>query len=187
MDKMKDIGESLKKEREKRDISLEYISSGTNISVNALTSLENGELEQIPGVFYLKNYIKTYLDAIGADSDRFFAEHDQELNSACKDKIETGKPYYTKLKYSRFRKRRVVFSLVLTAIVFVLVFYSLYSNKDNIFGGWNLNRRDIPVPQTGIDFTAGGFPSNSSRDYSPVNITIEFSRQCWTQVYRGKE
>lgn len=182
------LGEALKHEREKRNIPLDHISTKTNININALTALENEDIDGIPGPFYLKNYIKNYLHAMDADAEAFIETHKEKINAAFDETAGSSEVYCTKLKYSRFKRKKNVFvSLILTVIVFVLVFYLIYTNKDDIFGGWNSNNREIFVPQTGIDFTAPIFKENFSSDFSPLNISIEFTDSCWIQVIRGRE
>lgn len=182
------LGEALKHEREKRNIPLDHISTKTNISINALSALENEDIDGIPGPFYLKNYIKNYLHAMDADAEAFIETHREKINAAFEETARTSEVYCAKLKYTRFKKKKNVFvSLLLTVIVFVVVFYLIYTKKDDIFGGWNSNNREIFVPQTGIDFTAPIFKENFSSDFSPLYISIEFADSCWTQVYRGKE
>lgn len=191
MDTNKDLrlGEALKNEREKRNISLETISEKTNISVSALIALENESIERIPGPFYLKNYIKTYLNAVGADADEFLIIHDGKVEAVFrKDGETTSQPYCSKLRYTRFKNRKNVYvSLFLTTAVFIVVFYLIYTKKDDIFGGWDSKTSGFSIPEIGIDFTAANFQEDRSRDYSPLNVSIEFLDQCWVQVSRGKE
>lgn len=191
MEKNKDlrIGEALKAEREKRDVSLETISNKTNISVTALVALENENVERIPGPFYLKNYIRTYLNAFGANADEFIKIHEGKIESIYRKSGETdSQPYCSKLKYTRFKNRKNVYvSLFLTTLVFIFVFYLIYTKKDDIFGGWDSKTDGISIPEVGLDLTALNFREDRSRDYSPLNVSIEFLDQCWIQISRGKE
>ncbi len=187
MTKTSTLGELLKKERKHKDISLEFVSSKTNISVNTLTALENEDMEQIPGAFYFRNYIKNYLEALGLDADDFFQAHHEAIETAYRKKTENPVPdvYCSKLKYSRFKKKNIFLSLLMTAVLFVVMFYFLYSNKENIFSGWSTRTPSIAIPSTGIDFAAIGTPERFSLDYSPVHVSVEFKAKCWTQVKRG--
>ena len=183
------IGEALKAEREKRDVSLETISSKTNLSISALIALENDNIERIPGPFYLKNYIRTYLNAIGANADDFLKIFEEKIELMFRESEDSdSQPYYTKLRYTRFKNRKNVYvSLFLTTLVFIIVFYLIYTNKDDIFGGWNSKTGGISLPEVGLDFTAINSQEDRSRDYSPLNVSIEFLDQCWIQVLRGRE
>lgn len=182
------LGDALKHEREKRDIPLDRISTKTNISINALSALENEDIDRIPGPFYLKNYIRNYLHAMDVDAEEFIETYKEKINAAFEEVDQTTDAYCTKLKYTRFKKKRNVFvSLFLTIVLFIVVFYLMYTQKDDIFGGWNSNSSEISIPQTAIDFSGPNFRENFGRDFSPLNISINFVDLCWTQVYRGKE
>jgi len=161
------LGEALKHEREKRNIPLDRISTKTNININALSDLENGVIDRIPGPFYLKNYIRNYLHAMDVDAEEFIEIHKEKINAAFEKADQTTDVYCTKLKYTRFKKRKNVFvSLPLTLVLFIAVFYLMYTKKDDIFGGWNSNTGEVSIPQTGIDFTGPNFRENFSRDFS---------------------
>ncbi len=182
------IGDALKHEREKRNIPLDIISTKTNISINALSALENEDIERIPGPFYLKNYIRNYLGALDMDAEEFLERHKEKITAAFEKNGRTSDVYCTKLKYTRFKKKKNIFvSLFLTVVVFIVAFYLVYTKKNDIFGGWNSNPDEISIPQTGIDFSGANFQETFSRDFSPLHVSIDFTEKCWTQVFRGKE
>jgi len=182
------LGEALKHEREKRDIPLDRISTKTNISINALSDLENEVIDRIPGPFYLKNYIRNYLHAMDVDAEEFIEIHKEKINAAFEKVDQTTDVYCTKLKYTRFKKKKNVFvSLSLTMVFFIVIFYLMYTKKNDIFGGWNSNAVEVSIPQSGIDFSGPNFREHFCRDFSPLNVSIDFVDSCWTQAYRGKE
>lgn len=181
------LGDALKHEREKRDVSLDLIASKTNISIKALSALENDDVARIPGPFYLKNYIRNYLHAMDVDAEAFIETHAEKINAAFEKDDQTTDNYYIKLRYTRFKKKKnMLISLVLTLLIFIVVFYLMYTKKDDIFGGWNSNPDPVAVPQTAIDFSGPYFKEKFNRDFSPINISIDFTGKCWTQVSRGK-
>ena len=61
------IGEYLKLEREKRGISLEYISAQTKINYNVLKNLENDNLKELPNIAYLKGFVQHYIRILNGD------------------------------------------------------------------------------------------------------------------------
>lgn len=193
---MNELGDALKLEREKRNISLAQISAKTNITMNALTALENGRFSEIPGGFYFKNYLKSYLQAIDADVEVFLETHKEKLAGSYNVRTESTHSYCTKLKYSRFKKRNILFIILTIVVLSVLIFYLVYSKKEAIVNGWNeLNKKPGTIstlstlqamPQSGIDFNALHSQEYSNRDYAPLNVIIEFSGRCWVLVNRGK-
>lgn len=179
------LGEALKQERNKKKITLEQISDRTNISVGALTALENEQYDRLPGTFYIKNYIKNYLTAIDGDVDGFLEIHHEKIQSACGE--YSPNVYCTKVRYSRFKKRNLFFSILMTIVIVVGVTYLLYTRNQDIFGGWNSTVETVSIPETGIRFETFRLGHNFSNDYAPLHVDIQFSENCWMQVSRGGE
>ena len=83
------IGQALKAEREKSNISLRDIAEHTRLSYANLTALEAGDFESLPGIGYIPGYIKNYCKAVGIDS----APHIASFKSLSND--VTKKPEYS--------------------------------------------------------------------------------------------
>ena len=83
------IGQALKLEREKSNISLQDIADETRLSYANLTALEAGDFESLPGIGYIPGYIRNYCKAVGID----FAPHIASFKSLSDD--VTKKPEYS--------------------------------------------------------------------------------------------
>ena len=83
------IGQALKVEREKSNISLRDIAEHTRLSYANLTALEAGDFESLPGIGYIPGYIRNYCKAVGIDS----APHIASFKSLSDD--VTKKPEYS--------------------------------------------------------------------------------------------
>jgi len=74
---------SLKRQRERRQISLSAISANTKISLSLLQSLERGDVSRWPSGIFRRSFIRGYASAIGLDPDeaaREFVTHFPDLN-----------------------------------------------------------------------------------------------------------
>ena len=180
---MKPLNEALIEERKKKDINLDEISSVTNISLNSLHALEKGEYEKIPGKFYFKNYIKNYLNAVGADEKEFLKTHRDEIESVTYGVKERNSGYYTKLRYTRFKKRNFFVSLFLTLLLLAVLFFILYSGKDSILRKISLTSKPVDIPPNHA--VSPAFSGTFDRDFHPVTADIRFLENCWMQVKRG--
>lgn len=180
---MKPLNEALVEERSKSNKELGEISRLTNISLNALHALENGEFQKIPGKFYFINYIKNYLNALGANEKEFFKVHQHQIDEVKFGVKERNSGYYTKLRYTRFKKRNLFVSLFLFILMLAVLFFILYSGKDSILRKFSLTSKPVPIPanHAGVTPFAGTFDP----DIHPVNVDIEFLNNCWMQVTRG--
>jgi len=76
---MSSFGESLKRERELREISLREIADATKISVRYLEALEQNRFDILPGGVFNKGFIRAYATFIGADGDSFVDTYLQEM------------------------------------------------------------------------------------------------------------
>jgi cytoskeletal protein RodZ len=68
------FGDTLRRHREQRGITLEDISKLTKISASLLAALERGDCSRWPAGIYSRAYIRDYAQAIGLDRDETAAE-----------------------------------------------------------------------------------------------------------------
>jgi cytoskeletal protein RodZ len=71
---MASFGETLRRERELRGISLREIADATKISVRFLQALEADRLELLPGGLFRKAFVRQYARHVGLDPERMVAE-----------------------------------------------------------------------------------------------------------------
>jgi cytoskeleton protein RodZ len=69
------FGEKLRREREKRSITLEQISLSTKIGTRMLQALENDRFNQLPGGIFNKGFVRAYARHLGLDEDQTVAEY----------------------------------------------------------------------------------------------------------------
>jgi cytoskeleton protein RodZ len=72
---MASLGQTLKEDREARNISIEEIASATKIVPRYLEALEADHLDIMPGGFFVKGIIRTYARSIGLDPDEVLARY----------------------------------------------------------------------------------------------------------------
>jgi cytoskeleton protein RodZ len=69
------FGEKLKREREKRAVTLEQISVSTKIGTRMLQALEEDKFSQLPGGIFNKGFVRAYARCVGMDEDQAVAEY----------------------------------------------------------------------------------------------------------------
>ena len=72
---MPSFGEKLRREREKRTITLEQISQSTKIGTRMLQALEEDRFNQLPGGIFNKGFVRAYARHLGLDEDQTVAEY----------------------------------------------------------------------------------------------------------------
>jgi cytoskeleton protein RodZ len=76
------FGENLKKEREKRKITIEDISASTKIGTRMLQALEENKFNQLPGGIFNKGFVRSYARFVGIDEDQAVADYLQASGDA---------------------------------------------------------------------------------------------------------
>jgi len=72
---MASLGQSLREERETRNISIEEIAAATKIVPRYLEALENDRFDIMPGGFFIKGIIRAYARAIGLNEEEVLARY----------------------------------------------------------------------------------------------------------------
>ena len=65
---MKEIGDVLRQQREKRGLTLKDVQTETKIRTRYLEAIEEGDLSGIPGEVYARGFLKSYASYLGLDA-----------------------------------------------------------------------------------------------------------------------
>jgi cytoskeleton protein RodZ len=79
---MSSVGETLRRERLRKALSLEQISRETKVSVRLLEAIERDQFELLPGGVFAKNFVRQYARFLGLDGEELAAEVDKAVNPA---------------------------------------------------------------------------------------------------------
>lgn len=116
------FGESLKKERELRGITLEEISQQTKVHVRFLEAIENDDLSVLPAKAFAKGFLRSYARMIGLDEEQIITNFEY-CHRVMQNRGNSELP--KKPSSGGFRHRRVFLSLFLIIIVLlaIIIFY----------------------------------------------------------------
>ncbi|MEJ6348195.1 DUF4115 domain-containing protein [Holzapfeliella sp. He02] len=76
---MNEIGQRLHDLRVEKGLSIDDIQARTKIQKRYLINIEQGEFDQLPGEFYVRAFVKQYIQALGYDSKEFFESVEKDL------------------------------------------------------------------------------------------------------------
>ena len=79
---MPSFGENLRREREKRKITLDQISQSTKIGTRMLQALEEDKFTQLPGGIFNKGFVRAYARIVGLDEEQTIADYLQASGEA---------------------------------------------------------------------------------------------------------
>jgi len=76
---MTSIGETLRRERVRRNFDLEAISKELKIPARLLEAIEAEQFEKLPGGVFAKSFVRQYAKMLGLDEEEIAAELDRQL------------------------------------------------------------------------------------------------------------
>ena len=147
---MNSIGETLRRERERRNLDLEQIARETKISARMLEAIEGERFDRLPGGVFAKSFVRQYARLLGLDDAELVSELDRVLAPPpdAPQQPERPKPVIPEIRLpqleawqsvgdGRFRTKSSLPALALVVVVMLLC--SL------VYAWWQRARR--PAPQ----------------------------------------
>ena len=86
------FGESLKREREMRGVTLDEISAATRIATRFLQAIENEEWDQLPGGVFNRGFVRAVARYLGLDEENIVAEYTLAVGDRPSVPVWTGSP-----------------------------------------------------------------------------------------------
>lgn len=86
------FGESLKREREMRGVTLDEISAATRIATRFLRAIENEEWGQLPGGVFNRGFVRAVARYLGLDEENIVAEYTSTVDDHPSVPVWTGSP-----------------------------------------------------------------------------------------------
>ncbi|MFA5777305.1 MAG: helix-turn-helix domain-containing protein [Parcubacteria group bacterium] len=121
------LGERLSKIRSEKRITLSEVSKSTRIQMKYLEYLESGRYEKLPVDVYVKGFLRSYAQYLGADENYFIKlyEREREIHNNIK-KEESEKKIFKPIKFSGFSVTPKIIIAVLIVFFIGLGFFYLY-------------------------------------------------------------
>lgn len=194
------IGDLLRRERERQNLSIKDIEKATSIRALYIDAIEKGEYKTLPGEVYAKGFVRNYAnylklnaneivnafneemhpqeemqDAAGASS----AEEARQEQSAERNREEYRGPKITSLESYPMEKKShgVRNALMVAAAVFVVAFAALIA-----FGGDE--EPSAPAPRAKTQTQQGQKQTEAAPKQAAdgVEMKLSFTDRCWTEV-----
>lgn len=172
---MINLGEYLKKEREKKGITLEDASKVTRVRKAYLQSIEDGNFEIQPPVF-IRGFLKSYADLLGLNSIDIIEKYNETLNvKEGKATAEKGFELEAVSNHSKY-----VFPLVLSLALVILIFILTTTDKPDTTPSENHKTEEVSVSQqkplmsstTGITSSDATITTSQIKPFNSVSSPI---------------
>jgi cytoskeletal protein RodZ len=86
------FGESLKREREMRGVTIEEVSSATRIATRFLRAIEDEKWDQLPGGVFNRGFVRAVARYLGLDEENIVAEYTLAVGDRQTVPVWTGSP-----------------------------------------------------------------------------------------------
>lgn len=130
---MRDLGQYLRTERKKQQMSLEQMQEITKIRRRYIEAIEEGDLDVLPGKFYVRAFIKQYCESLGLVAEDVFQQFAPQLPLGIVDPSRETIPLTRSTPNAELQRRPnqwISFVLVIAfPILIVAVIYYFVTNQ----------------------------------------------------------
>ncbi|MDH5561795.1 MAG: helix-turn-helix domain-containing protein [Deltaproteobacteria bacterium] len=132
---LKSIGNTLKAKREENSYTLEHIAEVTRITLTNLRYIEAGQMDMLPGLVFVKGFVRNYADLLGLESDWMI----EALNQAYNEDDFSHNVSVDNIQQTPYKKQNIKLSYVFSGAAFAIIVLVL------IIGSWDSddNRANI--------------------------------------------
>lgn len=193
---MPQIGELLRQERERKNLSLKDVENALNIRTAYLQAIEEGRFDVIPGEVYVKGFIRNYGNFLGLDGSQLVAMY-REARQAAEPQQEAPMPPTQPSTPAPARSLRLggwlwkAAGALLVVAVAVWYFYAAAPGPQPASppppaGGVSQSSQPSPADST----PQSAQPAPPAAQQVPpappavagVHVTAKFTDNCWLQV-----
>lgn len=196
------IGDILRNEREKQNLTIKDIERETSIRAFYIESIEKGNYDVLPGVVYTRGFIKNYATFLQLDAAKIVSQFNAEMQPdapSVEDKApereKQAEPVRPKASSYQQSERQTVFrsgddfharveksrrSQRLLTGVLVLLFLA-----GGAYFFWPDMSATQPAPQKTVTETKQQVreqPVQQEKKFDDVEISAKFTDACWTKV-----
>lgn len=194
------IGDILRAEREKQNLTIGDVEKETSIRTLYIEAIENGEYDKLPGEVYLKGFVRNYANFLKLDANAILQQYMKDAHpeqaAAAATAVQDDEPvqrnsmqaparseesfhmeddFKTRVKESRRSQGSKSIFLGILAVVCVLG------------GAYFFFSGDSPSDATGKppvkpQQTQQASNSASEQKFDDVELSAKFSDRCWTKV-----
>jgi cytoskeletal protein RodZ len=115
------FGYYLQSIRLEKNITLETVAEETRIAMSNLTAIEREDVESLPDPVFVKGFLRSYAQAIGADGDEAVRLYDARLKM--KSRLEDAQGYSPRSSVAPWRN--LILSLIAVAGLITLSLYGI--------------------------------------------------------------
>jgi cytoskeleton protein RodZ len=182
-----EIGNTLREARVRRNLTLQQVEEDTKIRVKYIQAMENEDFDLMPGVTYVKGFLRTYSTYLGLDPDLILDEYSSRGGPYQRDHEPFGGVSMLGAPRSHRRRNTLLFIAVICVLVLAVI-YVLGMNSDD--GGGEPATKPgalgIVSPSASPSARPSAKPSASASTAARQGVVRITARggDCWLEVRR---
>jgi cytoskeletal protein RodZ len=145
---MDSIGEQLRQERERRELTLQQVAESTKITIQNLEAIEEDRFEFFPNRVYARAFLRDYANFLGLDSAGLLDRYEQERAAVAE--APEPEPQIRIAPKRRWRALGWAGLVVLIAAAAALVAYIGYNDSLDLSRSRHPKHRTSRVSSTGV-------------------------------------
>jgi len=177
-EKLTQIGATLRRRREDKQISLEHIESTTRIRQSFLRAIEAGNIDKLPEPIYIRGFIKQYAEALDLDGTELANSFPLE------DYRQSLKPVGVSLPPAQLQTSHLYAIYILLIIGAVSILSQTLSNSGFQIGQNTQPQAPLPVANVAKPKAPAKVKPvvNPKKQTMPVEIGMTFKEKSWIRV-----
>mgnify|MGYP003587116420 CR=1 FL=1 len=172
------VGDILKNEREKQDLSVKDVENGTNIRSLYISAIEENNYDVLPGEVYLKGFLRSYANFLNIDSDYILQSYKEQKGDSITE-IETFQEKQILKPKKKVRKGRVTILFVAVILILVAIFF-FFANNDKQSATGSIAKEIVSSSMATVTKTESN--KTNEKTNNKVILKAEFIDDCWIQV-----
>jgi cytoskeleton protein RodZ len=179
-----EIGQTLREARVRRKLTLQQAEDDTKIRVKYLQAMENEDFDVMPGVTYVKGFLRTYSTYLGLDADVIIDEYRSRTGPVAEHEPFGGVSALGKPRSHRGRNT-LAFAAVVCLLV-LAVLYLLSLGKHPSTSGNKTNPGAIGISSSPTPKTTPSLTHSITPVVTTNTMTLVAARgACWVDVRVG--
>lgn len=133
---MNELGKFLKEKREEKGITLDELQDITKIQRRYLVGIEEGNYSLMPGPFYVRAFIKQYVEAIGLKADEIFEQFKNDIPASLQEespvnlsRVKSRNTFSSNSKIFEVLPKILIGLFIVGIIATAYYFFVLYDNN----------------------------------------------------------
>lgn len=184
-----EIGETLRKAREARGLSLENVAELTKINSRYIKAIENDSFDALPGGIYTRGFLRSYARLLGLDPKELLSGFEKqdpvEINDLSEDHAPAAFNFSPKESLSVKNLKKTAYYSAF-AVILILAGYLFWAGYTYIVKS-NGSSREAVKPDNLIERLKGEGDTlqekTSAANQKGLNVILEVTEQkCWVRV-----